>query len=53
MGHLCIPDAVTETDAEGRFRIDSLLPEQAVDLWASGKTVKMKAGTENLVIVVP
>jgi hypothetical protein len=53
MGHLCIPDAVTETDAEGHFRIDSLLPEQTVDLWASGKTVKTKAGTENLVIVAP
>jgi hypothetical protein len=53
MGHLCIPDAVTETDTEGHFRIDSLLPEQAVDLWANGKTLKTNAGAENLVIVVP
>jgi protocatechuate 3,4-dioxygenase beta subunit len=53
MGHLCIPDAIVETDAAGRFRIDSLLPEQAVDLWVNGKTVKAKAGNENLVVVVP
>jgi hypothetical protein len=53
MGHLCIPDAIVETDAAGRFRIDSLLPEQAVELWANGKTLKTKAGTEDLLIVAP
>jgi hypothetical protein len=53
MGHPCIPDAITETDAEGQFRIDSLLPEQAVHLLVNGKTVKTKAGTGNLRIVVP
>ncbi len=53
MAHLCIPDATTETDAMGHFRIDSLLPEQGVDLWVNGKTLKAKAGTENLVVGVP
>ncbi len=53
MGHPCIPDATTETDLAGHFRIDSLLPEQSVDLWVNGKSVKTKSGTDNLVVVAP
>ena len=45
------PDATTETDAEGNFRIDSLFTDQEVALWVNGMTVKTKAGTSNLRIV--
>ena len=51
LGHLCCPDARTETDADGNFQIDSLLADQEVELWANGTTVKTKAGTANLRIV--
>ena len=51
LGHGCCPDAITETDAEGNFRIDSLLVDQQVELWASGTTVKTNAGASSLRIV--
>lgn len=51
LGHLCCADASTETDAEGNFRIDSLLADQEVELWVNGTTVKTRAGTRNLRIV--
>jgi hypothetical protein len=53
LGHLCCADAVTNTDTEGNFRIESLLPEQEVVLWVNGTTVKTKAGTDHLRIVAP
>jgi len=52
LGHGCCPDATTETDAQGNFRIDSLLVEQQVELWASGTTVKTNAGANNIRIVI-
>jgi hypothetical protein len=46
LGHLCLPDTSTETDAKGNFRIDSLFPDQEVELWFQGTTVKAKAGKQ-------
>ena len=51
LGHLCCADAHTTTDAGGHFCIDSLLPDQEVELWAEGTTVKTKTGVDNLRIV--
>jgi hypothetical protein len=44
-------EAITETDAEGNFRFDSLFPDQEVELWVNGTAMKTKAGTTNLRIV--
>jgi hypothetical protein len=46
-------DGYTETDTNGNFQIDSLLPDQEVQLWAPpGPTVKAKAGTTDLRLVI-
>ena len=45
-------DAITETDAEGNFRFDSLFTDQAVELRVSGTTVQTKAGATDLRIVI-
>jgi hypothetical protein len=52
LGHGCCPDATTETDAEGDFRIENLLVGQPVALWANGTTVKTNAGASNVRIVI-
>jgi len=45
-------EATSETDAEGNFRFDSLFADQEVWLWVNGTTVKTRAGTNNLRIVI-
>jgi len=46
-------DGYTETDTNGNFQIDSLLPNQEVQVWAPpGPTVKTKAGTMDLRLVI-
>lgn len=51
IGHLCCPDAKTETDANGSFRIGSFLADQEVEVWSEGTTVKARTGTNSLRIV--
>ena len=53
LGHFKDPDAITETDAQGNFRIDSLFTDQEVELQVGGTAVKVKtkAGTSDLRIV--
>lgn len=45
-------EASSETDAEGNFRIESLFADEEVWLWVNGTTMKTKAGTSNLRIVI-
>jgi hypothetical protein len=51
LGHPCIPDAVAVTDAEGKFRIEDLVPGEEVTLCIGWNFQKTKVGTEDLVLV--
>lgn len=53
LGHPCIPDAVSVTDAEGKFRIEDLVPGEEVTLSLDWKFHKVKVGAEDLVLVRP
>ena len=51
LGHPCIPDAVSVTDAEGRFRIEDLIPGEEVTLFIGSRFQKVKVGTGDVVLV--
>jgi hypothetical protein len=51
LGHPCIPDAVSVTDADGRFRIEDLVPGEEVTLCTGSRFQRVKVGTGDLVLV--
>jgi hypothetical protein len=51
LGHPCIPDAVSITDGEGKFRIDDLVPGEEVTLCLDWSFQTVKVGAEDLILV--
>ncbi len=51
LGHPCIPDAISITDVDGKFRIEDLVPGEEVTVVVGRESQKVKVGTEQLVIV--
>lgn len=51
LGHPCIADAICVTDAQGRFRIEDLVPGEEVTLSVRWNFQKVKVGDENVVLV--
>jgi hypothetical protein len=51
LGHPCIPDAISTTDQDGRFRFADLVPGEKVTIYAGRRYIKnVPVGTTDLVV---
>ena len=51
LGHPCIPDAVSVTDKEGKFRIDDLVPGEEAVVSTNWNFQTVRVGANDLVLV--